>query len=1006
MAVEDSGTLATARVKLVADARGLPEDIQKQTEKGVGDAGEKAGTNFGKRMAAAIAAAVAVGTAVVGRKLVQGLKDSVAAASDLNEVTSKSAVVFGKSAKEVQKFADTASTRLGQSKKAALDAATTFAVFGKGAKLTGKDLSKFSTGLVSLASDMASFSNTSPEEAVDALGSAMRGEFDPIEKYGVLLNETTVKNEALKLGLIDNTKNALTPQQRVLAVHAAVLKQTKDAQGDFARTSAGLANQQRIASAEVQNLKARIGASLLPTVIKLTQIFNTQVIPAFNALWAKHGPAIARVFETVGAKVGAFAAQLAQGDFSSEIEKARDAFDRFKDAVVPALKNFATQVGPAAQGVKENLVPALKQLKEDGGQSLADAVNVGAIALRFLADHSDLLAKSLPYLVAAIAAFKVAQLASNVAMAASPAIRLLEIQATRKQTAAIVANTAAREGETGATVLNTAALTGNAAAENVGILARIRATAVTVAQRAVTIATTAATWLATAATTALGVAIKFATGPIGIIITIIAALVAIIIYAYKHNETFRKIVDAVWKAIKTAIKATVDWFVNTAWPWLKRRIDETKLAFQILWAAIKEVWSRIKDHIQKVLDTVFGLFNKLKTFITQTIPNAFKTGVAAIGRFWHGLQELARKPIVFVVGIVNKLIGGYNKIASVFKAPTAPTIPGFADGGLIPGTPSDVDNLMAEGPRRQAIRIATGEYIVNARSTAKNLPLLNAINSKGFADGGLFGTITGFFTDPAGYFKKIMGSADAVIDKFGNSGLGRTLVGMGNALLKSVIDRAQSFFTKISGIKGQMFGAWPASPAAQRGDSGVWRGIVALIRSTGPISGKFGNAYRPGDPLWHGSGRAVDWMGYNQDVLATLLALKHPLELIHRTNRRDYAYTRGVNKGSFNNALMEAHRNHIHIAFAKGGYFDHVPPMRKYDMGGWWPSGTLGINTSGRSEHVTTGSQHDEQSALLARIAALLEELAPAIGNAVGRTLVSTVPAAQQAARQAGRRPR
>jgi hypothetical protein len=124
---------------------------------------------------------------------------------------------------------------------------------------------------------------------------------------------------------------------------------------------------------------------------------------------------------------------------------------------------------------------------------------------------------------------------------------------------------------------------------------------------------------------------------------------------------------------------------------------------------------------------------------------------------------------------------------------------------------------------------------------------------------------------------------------------------------------------QVSAKVAPAFGAWPSSPAAQRGDSGVWRSVVRLIKSTGPLSGSFGNAYRPGDPLWHGSGRAVDWMGFNQDALATFLASKRPLELIHRTKRRDYAYTRGKNKGSFNNTLMEQHRNHVHIAMANGG---------------------------------------------------------------------------------------
>lgn len=113
-------------------------------------------------------------------------------------------------------------------------------------------------------------------------------------------------------------------------------------------------------------------------------------------------------------------------------------------------------------------------------------------------------------------------------------------------------------------------------------------------------------------------------------------------------------------------------------------------------------------------------------------------------------------------------------------------------------------------------------------------------------------------------------------------------------------------------------GNWPSGPGSQRGDSGVWRKVVALIKS-GPKMGSFGNSYRPGDPKWHGSGRAVDWMGYNMDPLAQFLAARKPLELIHRTNRRDYAYTRGVNKGSFNQSLMNAHRNHIHIAMKNGG---------------------------------------------------------------------------------------
>jgi hypothetical protein len=167
----------------------------------------------------------------------------------------------------------------------------------------------------------------------------------------------------------------------------------------------------------------------------------------------------------------------------------------------------------------------------------------------------------------------------------------------------------------------------------------------------------------------------------------------------------------------------------------------------------------------------------------------------------------------------------------------------------------------------------------------------------------------------------------------------------------------------ISGAAGTNFHfpPWPASPAAQRGDSGVWREIVKLVNSTGPVSGTFGNAYRPGDPLWHGSGRALDWMGFNQDALATFLTGQNPLELIHRTNKRDYAYTRGVNKGSFNNTLMEQHRNHVHIAKAAGGpvLAEQLGiPHKVFDTGGLlMPGLTLADNRTGAPELIQAPAQ-------------------------------------------------
>jgi hypothetical protein len=211
-------------------------------------------------------------------------KDAIGAASDFSEEISKARVIFGDASKDIEKFAETAADSLGQSKKQAVNAASTFATLGKAAGLTGKDLSKFSIGFVKLASDLASFNNTSPEDAIQAIGAALRGEAEPIRRYGILLNDATLKNEALALGLIKSTKEALSPANKVLAAQSAIYKQTSDAQGDFARTSDGLANSQRQLAANIEDVKIQLGEVLLPIVLQVSDVIKKTFVPAIENL--------------------------------------------------------------------------------------------------------------------------------------------------------------------------------------------------------------------------------------------------------------------------------------------------------------------------------------------------------------------------------------------------------------------------------------------------------------------------------------------------------------------------------------------------------------------------------------------------------------------------------------------------------------------------------------------------------------------------------------------------
>lgn len=237
-------------------------------DKKAGESGKLAGSKFGDSFRSVAGPMVAV--ASVGA-ISEFVKSSVDSFSELEDATAAASVVFGDSMDTIQAQADGAAQAIFMSKKEAIDAAITFGTFGKSAGLSGDALAGFSTKMVQLAGDMASFRGTSPEQAIEAIGAAMRGESEPIRAYGVLLDDATLKARAMKLGLISTTKEGLTPQVKVLAAQAEILAQTTDAQGDAARTANSTANVQKRLRVEVENFNAALGEKLAPTIVEVQE---------------------------------------------------------------------------------------------------------------------------------------------------------------------------------------------------------------------------------------------------------------------------------------------------------------------------------------------------------------------------------------------------------------------------------------------------------------------------------------------------------------------------------------------------------------------------------------------------------------------------------------------------------------------------------------------------------------------------------------------------------------
>lgn len=322
---------------------------------------------------------LSLGNAFAGVAVGAGIKAAADSASDLAEAQSKVNVVFGESAPLVDKFGSSSATALGQSEAQALEAVGTFGNLLRAIGLNEEKSAEYSITLTKLASDLASFNNTSVDDALNALRSGLSGETEPLKRFGVNLNEAALKAQALKMGLSDG-KAVLDANAKAQAAYALILEQTTLAQGDFERTSDGVANKQRILAAEFENAKASLGEALMPAfeagVDGLTAFLNVaQRTPDVLQQVALAGTAAAYVGPKIVAGLSAAAESL------SALRAAATGGEGGLRSIITTAAQSPVAWGAAAVGVA-GLAYALTNLTDE-----AEAADAAAEALAAKADQ-------------------------------------------------------------------------------------------------------------------------------------------------------------------------------------------------------------------------------------------------------------------------------------------------------------------------------------------------------------------------------------------------------------------------------------------------------------------------------------------------------------------------------------------------------------------------------------------------------------------------------------------
>ncbi len=308
-------------------------------------------------------AAVNVLTNAAGA-LVNFAVGSIEAASTLDESINKINVVFGEQADAILLWSKNSDTALGQSEQQALEAAGTFGNLFDAIGLSEDATAEMSIDLVELASDLASFNNIDPTVALEKLRAGIIGETEPLRTLGVNLTAATVEAKALEMGLADTGKE-LTEQDKIMARYALILEQTTNAQGDFARTSDGLANSQRIFNAQMANLSATLGEAFLPIVNEALAVlvdFMPTVVAAAEGLgsWVTKLRADMPIAADAVTQGGTDILKWFETEFPDATKAGQEAFDK----VTKELKELWDAWAKAFEGTAKDVGEALKELEK------------------------------------------------------------------------------------------------------------------------------------------------------------------------------------------------------------------------------------------------------------------------------------------------------------------------------------------------------------------------------------------------------------------------------------------------------------------------------------------------------------------------------------------------------------------------------------------------------------------------------------------------------------------
>jgi hypothetical protein len=230
---------------------------------------------FGKQTSSlgSVLGKVATGLASLGlaAKGIQFGKEAITEARDLERNLFALDIIFGDLAPKMTQFTkDAENIGLSQSRAAK---ATTF--IGSVLKQSGFEMDRVGVEtekLVKLGVDLAATYGYDVQEALLGMTALFRGEYDPIEKFGVAMKQAEINAVLAERGLDKLTGGARRNAEQTVRMEL-LYERAADAMGVFEAQSGSLYTEQKKLGATFENMQAQLGTALLPTIVDLNESY-------------------------------------------------------------------------------------------------------------------------------------------------------------------------------------------------------------------------------------------------------------------------------------------------------------------------------------------------------------------------------------------------------------------------------------------------------------------------------------------------------------------------------------------------------------------------------------------------------------------------------------------------------------------------------------------------------------------------------------------------------------